>query len=196
MAGPFDISRATGTWDYATLAPAVRLGSDVWIERPECFERCRSRRTPAVMLGDRVRVFGWSVFNLEPGGQVTVGARSTLVGAVLMGAEQIDIGREVIVSYGVTVADCDFHPADSAARRRDAEASAPFGDRGDRPPLEARPVRIEDGAWIGIGAIVLKGVTIGTAARVGAGAVVSRDVPAGVTVVGNPAVIVEPAGAT
>ena len=51
----------------------------------------------------------------------------------------------------------------------------------------ALPVTIEDRVWIGGGAILLPGVTIGREAIVGAGAVVSKDVPAGARVVGNPA---------
>ena len=191
MTRPYDVALATGAWDYATLGARVRLGRDVWIERPECFERCRSAREPAVALGDGVRVYGWTQFNLEPGAVVTVGAHSTLAGAVLMVADAVEIGCDVVVSYGVTIADCDFHPTDLAARRADAEAGAPYGDAARRAPLRARPVRIDDGAWIGIGAIVLKGVRIGAGARVGAGAVVTRDVPAGATVEGNPAVVVE-----
>ncbi len=50
-----------------------------------------------------------------------------------------------------------------------------------------RPVKIGRDVWIGGGAIVLPGVTVGDGALIGAGAVVSRDVPAGATVVGNPA---------
>jgi acetyltransferase-like isoleucine patch superfamily enzyme len=46
---------------------------------------------------------------------------------------------------------------------------------------------VEKGASIGAGATILPGVKIGADAMVGAGAVVTRDVPAGVTVVGNPA---------
>ena len=41
--------------------------------------------------------------------------------------------------------------------------------------------------WIGIGAIVLKGVRVGRGARIAAGSVVTRDVPEGGTVAGNPA---------
>ena len=48
-------------------------------------------------------------------------------------------------------------------------------------------VRIGAGALIGIGALVLPGVSVGEGAVIGMGAVVTRDVPAGVTVVGNPA---------
>ncbi|MEZ4503241.1 MAG: NeuD/PglB/VioB family sugar acetyltransferase [Dehalococcoidia bacterium] len=48
-------------------------------------------------------------------------------------------------------------------------------------------VKVLEGAFLGAGVIVLPNVTIGRGAVVGAGAVVTRDVPDGVTVVGNPA---------
>lgn len=46
---------------------------------------------------------------------------------------------------------------------------------------------IEDDVNVGMGAVILPGVTIHAGAIIGAGAVVTRDVPAGVTVIGNPA---------
>ncbi len=61
----------------------------------------------------------------------------------------------------------------------------------DRPilhsPLTFAPVTIEDDADVGVGAIVLPGVTIGRGAQVGAGAVVTHDVPPYAVVAGNPA---------
>lgn len=56
--------------------------------------------------------------------------------------------------------------------------------------LATRPVTIEEGAWIRVGAIILPGVTIGRGSIVGAGAVVSQDVPANAHVEGNPAQVV------
>jgi acetyltransferase-like isoleucine patch superfamily enzyme len=56
-----------------------------------------------------------------------------------------------------------------------------------RGPLEFAPVRLLSGCDVGIGAIVLPGVTVGRGAQVGAGAVVTRDVPAYAVVAGNPA---------
>lgn len=50
-----------------------------------------------------------------------------------------------------------------------------------------QPTRVERGASIGGGAVILSGLTIGAYATVGAGAVVTRDVPPHTTVVGNPA---------
>jgi len=48
-------------------------------------------------------------------------------------------------------------------------------------------VTIGDYAYIGAGAIIRQGLTIGSGATIGMGAIVTRDVPPGVTVVGNPA---------
>lgn len=57
---------------------------------------------------------------------------------------------------------------------------------GPRVVLSGR-VHIESSVFVGTGAIVLPGITVGAKSTIGAGAVVTRDVPAGVTVVGNPA---------
>ena len=92
----------------------------------------------------------------------------------------------MIVSYNVTIADCDFHPRDPELRLQDAIANAPGGDRSRRPPLISKCVTIEDNVWIGVGAMVLKGVRIGNGARIGPGCVVTTDVPPGSWIHGNP----------
>ena len=56
-----------------------------------------------------------------------------------------------------------------------------------RVRVEYPELRIERGASIGAGAVILPGLTIGAGAMIGAGAVVTRSVPAGETWVGNPA---------
>ena len=180
----------TGDWDYSTLPPNVRLGRDCFLERKDSFELYRSTRETGMRLGDRVRAYTWTTFNVEETGSIEVGADSILVGAVLMCAEQISLGRRVVVSYGVTIADSDFHPHDPELRRQDARANAPSGDKAKRPAIVSRPVVLEDDVWVGVGAIILKGVRIGAWARIGPGAVVTSDVPAGATVAGNPAQVV------
>ena len=55
---------------------------------------------------------------------------------------------------------------------------------------KGRPIVIGSDVWVGGGAIICPGVTIGDRAVVGAGSVVTRDVPAGVLAVGNPCRVV------
>ena len=182
-----DYQTLTGGWDYAALPKNIGVGMDCYLERKESFKRFRSTRQPGLILGDRVKVYTWTEFNIEPTGAVEVGDDSILVGVVFMCAEKVSIGKRVVVSYNVTIADSDFHPRDPELRKLDALANAPGGDKSQRPAVIARPVVIADDVWVGIGAIILKGVHIGRGARIGAGAVVTKDVPAGMTIIGNPA---------
>ena len=182
-----------GTDDHSELPSHVSLGDGCLLERTrETFARFRSTRDPGLRLGADVQVFQGTVFSVEADGTVEIGERSVLAGAAFMCAEAITLGRGVVASYNVTIADCDFHPLDPGLRRRDAIAIAPDGDPRQRPELVTAPVVVDDGVWIGVGAIILKGVRIGRDARVGAGAVVTRDVPPHATVVGNPGRPVEP----
>ena len=54
-----------------------------------------------------------------------------------------------------------------------------------------KPIVIKDGAHVGIGAIVMPGVTIGEGAIIGAGSVVTRDIPAYCVAVGAPARVIK-----
>lgn len=182
-----DMAEITGGWPYENLPPNIRIGQDCFLERRDSFGRFRSERAPGLVLGNRVRVYTWTTFNIEPTGVLEVGDDSVLVGAVFMCAKHIVVGQRVVISYNVTIADSDFHPTDPRLRKQDAVANAPGGDRSQRPHIVARPVTIGDDVWIGIGAIILKGVQIGHGARIGPGAVVTSNVPAGMCVLGNPA---------
>ena len=54
------------------------------------------------------------------------------------------------------------------------------------------PVRVGDRVWIGAGAILLPGVSIGENSVIGAGSVVTHDIPANVVAVGNPCRVLRP----
>nr|WP_281378830.1 DapH/DapD/GlmU-related protein [Azospirillum oleiclasticum] len=98
---------------------------------------------------------------------------------VLLDCAVIEIGDDTQIAPAVQIYTAD-HPLDPAARRSGLE--------------RARPVRVGRNVWIGGGAILLPGITVGDDAVIGAGAVVNRDVPAGAVVVGNPARVVRMAG--
>ena len=181
------INEFTGDWDYTTLPGNIRIGRDCYLEGTGSFRRVRSRRDPGLLLGDRVRVYTWTAFSIEPDGAIEIGDDSTLAGAVFWCANHISIGKRVVISYNVVIVDSDFHPRDPGQRRLDAIAVSPNGDAARRPPIAAHPVVIENDVQIGIGAMILKGVRIGSGAKVCAGSVVTADVLAGSIVAGNPA---------
>ena len=182
-----DIRDITGTWDYGELPSNIKVGSACYLERKDSFLRYRSEQEAGLVLKNNVRVYTWTQFNIDPEGIVEIGNDSVLVGAVFMCSNRITIGNRVVISYHVTIADSDFHPTNMGDRKLDAIANAPNGDLSMRPPVKTAPVRIDDDVWIGIGAIILKGVHVGAGANIAAGSVVTKDVPAGVAVAGNPA---------
>ena len=59
-----------------------------------------------------------------------------------------------------------------------------------RTDLVLKAVHIEDGAWLGAGVMVMPGVTIGKNAIIGAGSIVTKDIPANMVAVGNPARVI------
>ncbi len=106
---------------------------------------------------------------------------------------EITIGSHVQIAHGVTILDTNSHALDTDARRAGLLLSLGLPVEAPDEQPASTPVVIEDDVWIGLHAIVLKGVTIGAGAIVGAGAVVARSVPGGACVAGNPARIVRPA---
>ena len=91
---------------------------------------------------------------------------------VILDVVAVTIGDKTQIGPGVQILTAD-HPRDLAKRNAGLE----YG----------RPIHIGRNVWIGGGALILPGVTIGDDAIVGAGSVVTRDVPRGATVLGNPA---------
>ena len=70
-----------------------------------------------------------------------------------------------------------------------------FGRLGLKPVMDCElkyaPIVIKDGAHIGIGAIIMPGVTIGEGAIIGAGSVVTKDIPPYSVAVGAPARVIK-----
>jgi acetyltransferase-like isoleucine patch superfamily enzyme len=95
-------------------------------------------------------------------------------GATIHAASSVRIGHHVLVGDLVAIYDTDFHEVEPGAGVRVA------------------PVVLEDNVWLGRGAIVLPGVTVGRNTVVAAGSVVTRTVPPDHVVGGNPAVPLRP----
>lgn len=127
-----------------------------------------------------------------PSGHVTIGDRCFIGASHLVCHSGISIGNDVIMSWGITIVDHNSHAVDWEGRKDDVRLWA-VGQK-DWTHVKIAPVTIGDKVWIGFGASILKGVTIGEGAVIGAKSVVTRDVPAYAVVAGNPASIVRQLG--
>jgi len=110
------------------------------------------------------------------GYQIRIGTGTFVnFGLVALDVAPITIGDHVQIGPNVQLLTAT-HPLEPGPRRAKWES--------------AQPITIGDNVWLGGGVIVCPGVTIGADTVVGAGAVVTRDLPAGVLAVGNPARVV------
>jgi maltose O-acetyltransferase len=115
-------------------------------------------------------------FRCEYGYQIHVGSRVFAnFGLVCLDVARITIGDDTRIGPGVQLL-TPTHPLAPGLRREGWES--------------ARPITIGRNVWLGGTVVVCPGVTIGDDAVVGAGSVVTRDLPAGVLAVGNPARVV------
>ncbi|GAB4448652.1 MAG: sugar O-acetyltransferase [Chloroflexi bacterium OHK40] len=115
-------------------------------------------------------------FSCDYGYQIRIGARTFInYGAVLLDVAPITIGEDAQLGPNVQLL-TPTHPLDPELRRAKWEA--------------AEPITLGDNVWLGGGVIVLPGVSIGANTVVGAGAVVTKDLPANVVAVGNPARVI------
>lgn len=117
-----------------------------------------------------------TVFQVMDGACLKIGNRVGMSHAVITAYNSVVIEDDVMLGADCKIFDTDFHSLDYEERVHG-------GDK----KVKTAPVKIKKGAFIGTGALILKGVTIGEKSVVGAGAVVTRDVPDGEVWAGNPA---------
>jgi acetyltransferase-like isoleucine patch superfamily enzyme len=135
-----------------------------------------------IVLGDDVLIDGRCAITfssayvarptLRIGDRTVVGHGSTLVVG-----RAINIGADCLIAGEVSVFDSPGHPTEPEARRARQRPAA----------SDVRAVVVEDNVWIGRGAVICPGVTVGMGSIVTARSVVVADVPAYSVVMGNPA---------
>lgn len=125
----------------------------------------------------------------RPTAVITIGERTFVGASLLVSAIGIDVGNDVLISWNVTIVDHNSHSIEFSNRKNDV-IDWKTGYR-DWSMVVQQKVVIHDKAWIGFGAIILKGVTIGEGAIIAAGSVVTRDVPPWTIVGGNPAKVIK-----
>lgn len=157
----------------------ARFGSGSWIVPP-----ARVTMPEAISIGRDVVIHehAWiSVVAALPGvtPRLSIGDRCRIGAACHIACVgEVEIADDVLSAARIFIGDT-YHRYD--------DPDVPIHRQPMAPPAK---VSIGRGAFLGVGAVILPGVTVGEQAYVGAGAVVTRDVAARTLVVGNPARVV------
>lgn len=151
------------------------------------FRKVVGKQGVSLKIGKSSIVEGSILFDREDA-IVLIGDKTFIGASVIACAENIEIGNDVLVSWGCSIVDHNSHAMDWSSRKNDV-ITWKQGKK-DWSGVKIQPVKINDRAWIGFNSIILKGVTIGEGAIVGAGSVVTKDVPPYTIVAGNPARVI------
>jgi Acetyltransferase (isoleucine patch superfamily) len=177
-------------WDELDAGEGVGKSTPGIEEFDACIKECEDLRmayNTTVMTRDEQRTLlskmvGYEVdektfivppFHCDLGFNIILG-KNVLINydCVLLDCTKIIIGDNVLIGPGTKIVTAS-HPMDINERRERITV--------------CHPVKIGNDVWIGAGAVILPGITIGDRSVVGAGSIVTRDVPSNTIVAGNPA---------
>src|SRR4051794_33690532 len=133
-------------------------------------------------------IFEASTGEISLGDRCYIGANSSI-----LCRSRVSLGNDVTVAWDVTIYDHDSHSMDWRDRAKAVQlfyeryGNSDCFDRLDWTNVRSAPILISDRVWIGFGATILKGVTIGEGAIVASRSVVTQDVEPYTIVAGNPA---------
>jgi len=161
----FDVRMRRAVWRarLKALGDGLAVGEHVSLKHPE-----------TMTIGAGVHIGDQACLHGRAGGSCAIGERAWIGPQCFLDARDLEIGALVGIGPGARILGSTHTglPADLPIIATD---------------LAIRAVRIEDGADIGVNAVILPGVTIGKGAQIGAGAVVVEDVAPFAVVAGVPA---------
>ena len=150
---------------------------------------CVSEKKGCIQIGDNCEICGRLESQGE--GKITIGNNTGIYHETRIGSVcSVEIGNCVLIANHVHIYDNNNHPT-SPKLRKEICMNGFRGEISRWGMSKSAPVVIEDNAWIGEYAAILKGVTVGKGSIVASHAVVTKDVPPYTIVAGNPARVVK-----
>jgi acetyltransferase-like isoleucine patch superfamily enzyme len=171
---------------------ALRVGNNTILESMKYEIRGDEKNNVKISIGDDSLISGSYIID-NNFGKISIGSRTFIGGGLFISAIGIEIGDDVMISWGCTMIDNDSHSLNFNLRKNDVAdwkkgiIENKIGRYKNWEDINSKKIVIKDSAWIGFNSIILKGVTIGYGAIVGCGSVVTKDVPNYCLVAGNPA---------
>lgn len=154
----------------------IRMGNNVVVERGAML--WVDTDTSYITIGDDSYLFSYCILKTFDG-WIKIGSNCTVNNyAILYGHGGLEIGDNVRIAAQVVIIPMNHIYEDP---------DTPIWRQG----IKAKGIKIEDDVWLGAGAEVLDGVTIGRGSVIGAGAVVTKDIPPYSVAVGVPAKVIK-----
>lgn len=183
----FDILKETGIIDIGdnTITPQINVNL-----------RKKIKNKIFLKIGNESVVNGNYIFENE-NGFISIGDRSFVGGGTFISINKIEIGNDVLISWGCTFMDNNAHSLVWDERKNDVKdwkrslEENKTGIYKDWDNVKSASIIVHNKAWIGFEVVIMKGVTIGEGAIIGARSVVTKDVPDWTIVAGNPARIIK-----
>ena len=175
-----------------TVDERIKIGEGSHTNGLNLMTRMKTSLINPVIIGNDSMVSGEFIFEKESG-SIKIGDRCFIGGGRYVTINSIEIGNDVMISWGCTLMDNNAHSLKWEERQNDVLdwkrgiEEGKVGKYKDWNSVESDPILIKDKVWIGFNVIILKGVTIGEGAVVAAGSVVTKDVSSYTVVAGNPA---------
>lgn len=148
----------------------------------------RMIRPPSTLVIGDGTIFEGVINSDREGSVVRIGSNTFVGNSSFITADRIEIGNDVLISWGCTIVDHNSHAISWDDRANDVRDY--YAGRKNWSKVVTAPISIRDRAWIGFGVIILKGVEIGEGAIVASGSVVTKNVAANTIVGGNPARVI------
>jgi acetyltransferase-like isoleucine patch superfamily enzyme len=118
------------------------------------------------------------ISTFDENAEIKIGNNCGFSGTVIGCKEKITIGDDLLAGANTLITDFDWHSVDPKLRHVSNKA-------------KSAPVEIGNNVWLGIGVIILKGVSIGDNSVIGANSVVVKDIPSNVVASGNPCQVIK-----